>query len=214
MEKLHNNEPTSKIGFCLVESFWRLAQDHNFGKITVKMVVSEAGCSRGSFYYHFTDINHLACAALKNELILSGAIPRVLLGIIANDSEMTDLSDNGLHMRRVKLAVQQWPVDIFFEAFASSNLAIWQYLLSKDADSFTDETLTILDFLTAGMSSFVRPQLQSTSEDGTRCATSAYLREVFNTIAQQTCEAQDTPLEQFHERLNNLRAMGWVPAAV
>jgi len=40
-------------------AFWELIKEHPIDEITVNMIVSRAGCARGSFYYHFDDIECL-----------------------------------------------------------------------------------------------------------------------------------------------------------
>ena len=49
---------------AIADAFTHLLAEHTIDKITVKMITDEAGCSRKTFYYYFTDIydlTHYVC---------------------------------------------------------------------------------------------------------------------------------------------------------
>lgn len=69
----------------LETAFWSLIAHHPLERISVKMLVEEANCSRGTFYYYFESIFDMAEKLIKNSLPLS--IPQLLVGRITGSIE-------------------------------------------------------------------------------------------------------------------------------
>lgn len=53
----------------IIEAFQSLLEKKPFNKITVKDVITEAGVSRNTFYYHFQDVYDLAVKYFEKQII-------------------------------------------------------------------------------------------------------------------------------------------------
>lgn len=54
----------NRTRIAIADAFTHLLGEHTIDKITVKMITDEAGCSRKTFYYYFTDVydlTHYVC---------------------------------------------------------------------------------------------------------------------------------------------------------
>ena len=54
---------------CLADALWGCLETRSLTGLSVGDVIEVAGVSRGSFYYHFSDLDHLVSWALARELL-------------------------------------------------------------------------------------------------------------------------------------------------
>ncbi len=55
----------------LADALWELLGTRRLTEVSVGDVIEAAGVSRGSFYYHFSDLDHLVAWAISQELLNS-----------------------------------------------------------------------------------------------------------------------------------------------
>lgn len=136
----------------LVDAFWELLQDRNINRITVKMLVAEAGCSRGSFYYYYEDIPSLALTAIEGEILMSEGIPRVLRAIVLDENNMVfEGPSNNPHATRVRLAATRGAHDLVIKALESSIEAVWQEVLRPGGERLDPETDFAIKMFSSGL---------------------------------------------------------------
>lgn len=58
----------------LVEAFWQLLEESSVADISVGAVTRAAGCNRGTFYYHFADIEELQKTAIGQMFLEDGVL--------------------------------------------------------------------------------------------------------------------------------------------
>lgn len=195
----------------VTEAFWRLAQDANINHITVKMITDEAGCSRGTFYYHFEDVAALASVAIENEVIVSGNLPRAIHSTLSLDPNGLGLVDgDDVHTQRIYLALKQGSPTIVEKAIAEAAIRTWRFLLCRKGEDFTDEALFYLRFFMSGMRYVVESKINRADIGGNPHISMEYMREVMLLSVRRVCEAQGTSEGEFRERLEQLEKAGWI----
>lgn len=140
------------MGDRLVDAFWTLLQDRRVDRITVKSIVDEAECSRGSFYYYYEDVPALAFSAIKDEILLSEGIPRVLRALVLNENNLVfDGPSSSPHAVRVRLAAAQGARDVVISALESSIEAVWQDALQPSGKALDPETIFAIRMFSSGL---------------------------------------------------------------
>lgn len=196
----------------LVEAFWHLVKNNRTERITVTMVVQEARCSRGSFYYHFEDMGSMVNSVMINELILSGLIPRTIHAILMGEYDELKLPQSDFHVKRVQLLAAQSNLETISNAVNSANTQIWTHLLAADNEKLSNEARFLVDFFSAGMwHSFGMQLFHPGAEGNDPLIESEALRESTIAFVRQTCKAQGTTGNSFIKKLEALRESGWVP---
>lgn len=212
---MRHRENGASTAVRLTDAFWTLAKDHEIDRMTVKMIVEEAGCSKGSFYYHFEDVSALAFQAVKTELLMSGSIPRHLYAILMGQHELARANENDFHSKRIELVVSDKVSDAVSKAIDGAILEIWNHLLSEDGEPLNDDTLRIISFFMAGMKRTLGTSLfLHNSAECKEFFESSFVRETFVSTMKQACRAQNVAPEKCVERLGRLRDFGWVPPHV
>lgn len=196
----------------LVEALWHLVKNNRTERITVTMVVQEARCSRGSFYYHFEDMGSMVNSVMENELALSGLIPRTIHAILMGEYDELKLPQNDFHVKRVQLLAGQSNLETISNAVNSANTAIWTHLLTSGKEQLTDEARLLVDFFAAGMWRSFGMQLLHPGADGNDpLIESEILREAAIAFVRQICKAQGVTGNSFIRKLEALKESGWVP---
>lgn len=210
-----HREFTPMTSSRLVESFWLLVKSNRAERITVKMIVEEAHCSRGSFYYHFEDMNSMISTVMENELVLSGIIPKTIHAILMGEYEILKASQNDFHVKRVQLLASQSQPETISRATDAANMVVWAHLLCPDAEELNEEAAFLVRFFAAGMkNSFGVQLLHPGNPDNDPLFESDVLRETAISAVRSICKAQGITGNDFIKRLEQLKESGWVPAAL
>lgn len=81
-------------------AFWKILEEHEYKDITVGMIVDEAQCNRGSFYYHYPNIEALVDCVINEELLGNFTITQVIFSV-ASGFKLKD-SDRDLITQQIK----------------------------------------------------------------------------------------------------------------
>lgn len=150
--------PKYKVGDTTVdtrleEAFWRLIDRFPIKEITVNMIVAEAQCTRGSFYYHFSDMDSLIESVIEHNLPTQ--IPYVLISLVLTDTiDTTALSDDPQFVRKVDRICLLVGPHGSIEAMERIRKAIrgaWLSALELDESTLTHESRVLFEFLINGI---------------------------------------------------------------
>ena len=72
---------------CLADALWGCLETRSLTGLSVGDVIEVAGVSRGSFYYHFSDLDHLVSWALARELLDSDREGHSFLELAAREEQ-------------------------------------------------------------------------------------------------------------------------------
>lgn len=136
----------------IIDAFWKLLETNNVRDITISMVASTAGCSRGTFYYHFSSIDSLVYLAIKQEMLGNSTLPQELVALVS----ATDVRDvpglfSGLKSSRMSLAMKQGGFELVNENVSSIVLSMWQMVLCPDGHPLKNETRSLIEFTSSAM---------------------------------------------------------------
>ena len=72
----------------LYDAFWSLLETHELRDLSVSMIVAKANCNRGTFYYHYRDLEVLINSVIEQDLV-SGrrTIADALFGITTSNND-------------------------------------------------------------------------------------------------------------------------------
>lgn len=89
----------------IIESFWELLEDHQISEITVGNIAHHAQCNRGSFYYHFSDIDSFMEEVVRSELYEENAIPKIIFNYLILDTWSSLESSPEVNLRFYRLSL-------------------------------------------------------------------------------------------------------------
>lgn len=61
----------------LIDAFWACLEDHRLTDITISAITKSAELNRGTFYYHFRDIDDLTARAIEVEFNSQTLLPGI-----------------------------------------------------------------------------------------------------------------------------------------
>ncbi len=135
------------------EAFFELLQRETFEKITVRMVVEEAGVNRNSFYYHYSNLTDLARSAVDHLLIPE--IPQALAAGFALDSDLFDrllaTSDGRIRMTRVLTIVGANSTVELRDMLKDDMIEVWLGVLSLEREDLDADLLRTFQFILGGI---------------------------------------------------------------
>ena len=194
----------------IIDAFWRLLEANPLSKITVGMVANEAGCNRGTFYYHFGDMNSLALEAIR-ELLDDTMLIRVMFAL-SSDAEATikavgacvdknrDMYEQRIeHFNLIMRAGEMHTVDAMTKRVV---VDLWRQVLCCNGEELDPDAQLIIESNVSGTLSFIASQCGREDPlaglSGTmRSYMSGYTRNAIHWIAK----AQGMPEDEILRRL-------------
>lgn len=137
----------------LINAFWQILERVPYEQITARQIVAAANVNKNTFYYHFTNTEDLATAAVKALMIQR--VPLLLLSgdmssgervreLLEEDTEMSG-SLRKIHTLNASNGTSLLP--LLEEEFMS----IWLDLLGLKRDELRPEELAALHFVIGGV---------------------------------------------------------------
>lgn len=189
----------------LVDSFWSLLEQHKLHQVTVGMVAQDAKCNRGTFYYHYTDMDNLIQRATEQELLASNTTLNGLFGLMTGEDVQANLSKTRdcPHIKRFALLIEQGGFDIAFKSVKIFVTHLWTCILCPQSKQLKPETRVILEYSVCGLFGMFVSSLDPNQEEGIPCTPALYRFTAENSqfLFSQICKAQETPLEEAAARL-------------
>lgn len=142
-----SNQPS--VRDRMIEAFWQLLEDNQLHEISVGMIVTKAGCNRGTFYYHFADKDELMLAALGQEV---KGLPNCIISIIAGDNpEAVIESMIEGHIPRLSLFIEQGGQTIVEKNLKSYVIKIWSTFLLPEGGELDLKSRLIIEYTASGI---------------------------------------------------------------
>lgn len=159
-----SGEPPAQLR--LEEAFWELFANHPVDKITVNMIVSKAGCSRGSFYYHYTDMDDLTDEIVTHTF--PDEIPYILLRMVTTKEKATvdALAHSHLREKVDRLCLLLGP-NSTMRIIGKVRQAIfdaWLKALGFEEETMPREARIVLEFVINGVTGVLSYRVRSERE--------------------------------------------------
>ncbi len=136
----------------LVEAFWQLLEGSSVADISVGAVTRAAGCNRGTFYYHFADIEELLKTAIgqmfQEDGVLARGIGRAVIG-----RDVDDLLEGGgsecLH--RLVLALESGAAPLVNTMAREIALERWTEAACPEGGELAPDASFAIQFMLSGV---------------------------------------------------------------
>lgn len=153
MARPRNDSAEPKVRDRLLEAFWHLLETHHLCDITVGMITEEARCNRGTFYYHYADIDALMHGAVASLLIGDHAVPRTIFELVADAEASGLLTDTVLDQRfhRFALIMQEAEMRRVDAAVKDAVRSLWRAALRPDGGELELETELVIEYTASGV---------------------------------------------------------------
>lgn len=185
----------------LIESFWSLLESNELHEVSIGMIAAKAGCSRGTFYYHFADKDALVEAILDDELqCVSRDIFAFNSGI--DDAGFLQRFDEG-GLKRVALFMRQGGRNIAESHTREYIFSMWKALLCSDDDELLPKTRCILSYMISGMLGLIAA-IGDMGFQGRGMFPDDFLRNASREAFSKICETQNVDSDEVARRLSML----------
>ena len=194
----------------IIDAFWELLETNPLDKITVGMVANRAGCNRGTFYYHFSDMDALTLAAIR-ELLDDTMLTRVIFALSTDAGETISEVSSLIEQDRDRYEQRIERFDLIMTAGEMHTIDamtkrvvvdLWRQVLCRDEEELDPDAQLIIESNVSGTLSFIV----------SRCGSEDPLAEVSGTMASYIHDctrnaihwisvAQDVPEEEMLRRL-------------
>ena len=189
----------------IMDGFWILLENHRLRDITIGMVVEQAQCNRGTFYYHYADMNDLLCAAIEHELIFERSIPEIIFDIAYNrETSPSRTIDESQQLYRLSLIMEQGGMDLVLAKAHTMVNGLWISVLAPDKGELPENVRIILEYYTTGMFGTILYRF-SERRNGLQSLTCSEMDKFINASTRfaitQIAQAQNTTEEEIFARL-------------
>lgn len=182
----------------IIETFWKLLEDHQLHEISIGMLVSESDCSRGTFYYHFDTKDALISAAVDEELT---GVPRTILMLVSGvglDIERDAL--DAVYTKRLALFMNHGGRNIVERRVKDSVTRVWTIIADPADGKLKVSTHIILEYLVSGMLGLISC-LGDVDEGACSDFPSDFLKKCSAVGLDQICQSEGIEREEILKRL-------------
>lgn len=150
MARPRKNSGTPDARERILNSFWTLLGTHRLNEITVGMIVRQAGCNRGTFYYHFSDMSDLLYCAIEQEVMGESNLAMDLFNMATGAGEGYRVL-SGRRRERFALIVHQGGKDEVERAVKAVMLELWKAVLCPDGEELKSEARMLIEYASSGI---------------------------------------------------------------
>lgn len=144
----------------LIDAFWELLRDRQLRAITVRTIVEKAGVNRGTFYYHFADIDSLIHCALERELVTKHSLIHEMLLLVSGSIDEIPPEEANRHIHRTALLIQRGGTERVIDEIMDIAINVWQAALCPNGEALNEQTTLFVRYNISGIvgmfSSFAR----------------------------------------------------------
>lgn len=154
--RIDTNEPSAVDR--IYEAYWKLLEDNMVKDITISMVSATAGCNRGTFYYHFKDMDELLYRIIEKDLMGSEdeSYAHLIFRMLATPSSELLLEQVESKMtRHLFLLASQGGMEIVGSKIKEIVRNMWQSILCEDGRELSFESLLMIEYSVSGLISLI-----------------------------------------------------------
>ena len=184
----------------IVDAFWELLEDNRLHDITVHMIVSKANCNRGTFYYHYADIDELVYKAIEREFYAEGGLPNQYFELISGDTEKAVRAMlESERIGRLGLAIRQGGLDLVEKKLKAVLVEFWKAVLCPNGEELAPRVRVAIEYNASGILSLIAffmhgDNLKYVEDDATAAAD--FLREFALFMFDYIVRSQDLTEEE------------------
>jgi len=151
----------------IIEAFWSQLETKHVDQLNVRQITSVAGCNRGTFYYHFRDMDDLFQQALNNELFHDSMFPHTMYEIVCGEGNVESFEQlSSTYSKRMTLLLEKGGVERTVALLKSSIIGAWTQILHPEGGSLTPASKVLLGFNVSGIVSILIDACQHERQSG------------------------------------------------
>ena len=192
----------------LIDSLWRLLEERRLHEVTVGMVSIDAKCNRGTFYYHYEDMDQLVKRAVELEFLAPSATLNKLFGTMAaaEDHSLIEEASNSREVKRIALLIEQGGFDVAFASAIDFVLRLWKRILCAEGEEITPEARVIIEYAVCGLFGMFTSSIRTRQETASSFVPKTdpmtnFALENSRFVFAQICKAQGVSQEEAAARL-------------
>lgn len=135
----------------LADALWGCLETRSLTEVSVGDVIDAAGVIRGSFYYHFADLDHLVAWTLARELLDSDREGHSLVVLAAQEDAPAESEAVSRSLQRVCLLLDRGGMSAVYGVVLDATLHLWQAALRPDGEALSDEVVAQLEYAVGGI---------------------------------------------------------------
>lgn len=143
-----SNTPEAKDQ--LISTFWNMLETRDMSDITVGSLVSEAGVNRGTFYYHYENMDDFIGAALERDIRGKGGNVETVFNMLTNANSLGD-QDRIENFRHIGMMMRKGGFHIANNKIKSIINDIWGEVICNNERPLKDETVIFFEFTISGI---------------------------------------------------------------
>lgn len=192
------------------EALWFLLEKHELRDITVSMITEQAGCNRGTFYYHFNGIDDLLRSVISDDVLQRRLVAELTFRISDKDEAAVRRIIAGTQLRRLSIMINHAGIETAFDKVFDSLAATWTSILCPDGTPLKPEAQAIILYYVGGILSMMAATLRRAQEpcegddSRTNDALIHFVMENGEFITKQICLAQGVSPDVALERITTI----------
>lgn len=159
----------------LADALWALLETRRLTETSVGDVIKTADVSRGSFYYHFSDLDHLVSWAIARELLDSDRRGHSFVALAAREEAPEESPVVARSLERVCLLLDRGGMSQVYEVVVDATLRLWSEALCGEGEELPDEVVAQLEYAAGGIVGML--SRASVSTEARRRASMAFVHE-------------------------------------
>ncbi len=192
--------PDARQRIC--EALWELLEAHELRDITIGMITERAECNRGTFYYHFKDLDTLLDAAIGDDVINKSMVAELVFRISTGDETAVREVMGSQELYRLSIVVNHAGIELAFSKVFEKLVDIWRALLCPEDEELTPDAQAIVLYYVGGMMSMIaavpHDRLGALMESE---RLPHFIMDNARFIVSEICAAQGVPVETISERI-------------
>lgn len=185
----------------LADALWDCLAELPVGEISVGDVIEAAGVSRGSFYYHFDDLDELLAWAIRQEVMNSDRKGHSFALLLAR----AEPSGNALVQRaiaRVCLLLDKGGMSPVFDVVLDAMREVWVAVLEPEGGRLPDGVVAQLEYAVGGSVGMLARASRST--EAKLRASSAFIRACNRTLVERIADELGVSAAELVARLERV----------
>lgn len=187
----------------LADALWGCLETRRLTEVSVGDVIEAADVSRGSFYYHFSDLDQLVTWALSQELLNSDRQGHSFLLLAVRPDPPEETPTLSRSIGRVCLLLDRGGMGAVFDVTLDAMLSLWTEALCPDGERLPDEVVAQLEYAVGGTVGMLS-RARSVSESKRRASIS-FVHERHLWMVLRVAEVLDVSPRSIAARLERVR---------
>lgn len=194
---------TERMKARLADALWGCLETRRLTEVSVGDVIQAAGVSRGSFYYHFSDLDHLIARALSQEMLNSDRRGNSFMALAAQAEPPAESETVSRSLSRVCLMLDRGGMGAVFDVALDAQLALWTEALCPEGELLPDEVVAQLEYAVGGTVGML--SRAGRSSDSKRRASMAFVHERHLWMVRRVAEVLGESPRSVAARLERVR---------